>query len=73
VSADDALIAALKGLVGAYDASLKLAQGEKAKGKDKAWEQTEQQLAPKVAFATTQLGKMEAQKTADEGACPKNK
>lgn len=71
VSADDTWIASLKGLVGVYQSSLAVAQSEKAK--DPAWAPVEDALNQQMAGTNQELARVEGQKKADEGACPKSK
>jgi hypothetical protein len=71
VKSDDAWIGSLKTLVGVFQASLKLAQTEKAN--DAGWAPVEQALSQQLDGATTEQLRVEGQKKADENACPKNK
>lgn len=70
-SSDDAWTASLKSLVSVYESSLKLVQGEK--GKDKAWEQVEQALTQQLDGTNKEVARVDGQKKADEGACPKTR
>ncbi len=71
VSADENQLGSLRSLVGTYDASLTLVQGEKAK--DPAWTTVEQALTAQRAGTVAEVARIEGQKKADEGACPKSK
>jgi hypothetical protein len=71
LAADDAWLGGLRGLVGVYEASLKLVSGEK--GKDAAWVQVEQALTSQLSSTNAEVARVEAQKKVDEGACPKSK
>lgn len=69
VASDDKWIANLKALVGVYDSSTKLVMAEKAK--DPQWGQVEGALAKQMTATTAEVTRVEAQKTADQNACPK--
>lgn len=71
ITADDAWLGALKELVSVYDASLVMAQAERAK--DPAWAPVEEALAGQRASTAAEFKRVEGQRKADEGACPKSK
>jgi len=71
VASNDGQLGALKALLGVVDSATKLVQGEKVK--DPAWAATEEALAKQQGTFSAELTRVEAQKKADEGACPKNR
>lgn len=71
LTGDDANLAALKALVEVYQAEAKLVQAEKAK--DPAWANVEASLSKQLTQTSGEVVRVEQQKVADAGACPKNK
>ncbi len=69
--ADDAWLGSLKTLVNVYQSSLEMAKAEKAK--DAAWAPVEDALTQQLGSTTGELTRVEGQRKADEGACPKSK
>lgn len=69
VASDDKWIGSLKALVAVYDQSTKLVMAEKAK--DPQWAQVEGALAKQTTATTAEVTRVEAQKVADQNACPK--
>ncbi len=71
LSADDAQAGSIKALVATYDATLALVKDEKAKDAA-SWGAVEQKLTEQRTGTAAELTRVESQRKAHEGACPKS-
>jgi hypothetical protein len=72
LGADDAQAGSIKALVATYDATLSLVKEEKTKDAA-SWGAVEQKLTDQRTGTAAELARVEGQKKAHEGACPKSK